>query len=116
MFDLSDHELLREGITTKERLLKTMGFPTIVSDMDEEVWIYYSEEIKKILFFNPEITSRTVLVIAFDDDNIIKELKKIDLSKEEKNINFVSDYTAVSGHKQGFFKSIFSNVGKVSAQ
>ncbi len=54
MFDLSGHEQLQEGVTTKDNLIKIMGSPTLISDFDEsESWIYYSENVKYLLFFKP---------------------------------------------------------------
>lgn len=117
MFDLSDHDLLQEGITTKERVLKIMGSPTAISDFDQDsAWIYYSEDVNRFLFFNPKIITRNILVVKFNAKETVKELKKIDLRNEEKNLEFVSDYTAVDSHKVGFFKSIFSNVGQIKPQ
>ncbi len=116
MFEFSDHEMLQEGITTKERVLKMMGSPTLISDLDhDEAWIYFAEDFKGFLFLKPEIVERNILVIRFESDTI-KELKKFSLENEAKNLQFVADYTAVDSHKVGFFKSIFSNVGQIKAQ
>jgi outer membrane protein assembly factor BamE (lipoprotein component of BamABCDE complex) len=116
MFEFSDHEMLQEGVTTKERVLKMMGSPTLISDLDQdEAWIYFSEDLKGFLFFKPKIVERNILVIRFESDTI-KELKKLSLNDEAKNLQFTADYTAVDSHKVGFFKSIFSNVGQIKAQ
>ncbi len=117
MFDLSDHEMLQEGVTSKEKLLKIMGSPTLISDLDDdEAWIYYAEDVNKFLFFRPKIIERNLLVVRFDKIGTVRELKKIDLTHEEKKLDFISQYTAVDSHKVGFFKSIFSNVGQVKPQ
>ena len=116
MFEFSDHEMLQEGVTTRERVLKMMGSPTLISDLDEdEAWIYFSEDLKRFLFFKPKIIERNVLVIRFKADTI-NELKKLTLNDEAQKLEFVSDYTVVNGHKTGFFKSIFSNVGQIKPQ
>ncbi len=117
MFDLSDHDLLQEGVTSKEKLLHIMGSPTIISDLsDNEAWIYFSEKVEHFLFFIPKITERELLVVRFDETGLVKEIKKIDLNDEDKKLQFVTNYTAVESHKAGFFKSIFSNVGQVKPQ
>jgi outer membrane protein assembly factor BamE (lipoprotein component of BamABCDE complex) len=117
MFILSDHEILLEGVTDKEKVVKLMGSPTLISDLDaEEAWIYYSEDVNSILFFKPKITSRTMLVLKFDQLNVIKDLKRVDFSVEEKKLEFNPNYTKVESHKAGLFKSIFSNVGQIKAQ
>ncbi len=116
MFEFSDHELLQEGVTTKERVLKMMGSPTLVSEFDDqESWIYFSEDIKNFLFFKPKVVQRKILLLRFKDD-AISTLKTFDLSNESKNLKFVSEFTVVDSHKTGFFKSIFSNVGQIKPQ
>jgi outer membrane protein assembly factor BamE (lipoprotein component of BamABCDE complex) len=116
-FDLADHHLLQEDVTSKESVMRIMGSPTIISELDgQENWLYYSEDVKSFLFFIPKITSRTVFLIKFDDSNTIKSLQKFDLASEKVELKFVSDYTEVTGHKVGFFKSIFSNIGQVKPQ
>ena len=117
MIDLSDNDFLQEGITNKENVLKAMGSPTVVSDLSaDETWIYYAEDVRNFLFFLPDVVSRTIVAISFDEDNTVKELQKINLAQEDRGMNFVSDYTQVNTRKTGLFKSFFSNVGQVRPQ
>jgi len=117
MFDMSDHNLLQEGITSKERVLKIMGSPTLISDLDsDEAWIYYAEDVKRLLFFKPDIISRDVLVVRFNEVGTIRELSRIDLNDEEKQLQFAANFTNVESRKIGFLKSLFSNVGQVKSQ
>ncbi len=117
MFDMSDHNLLQEGITSKERVLKIMGSPTLISDLDsDEAWIYYTEDLKRLLFFKPDIISRDVLVVRFNEVGTIRELSRIDLNDEEKQLQFAANFTNVESRKIGFLKSLFSNVGQVKSQ
>ena len=118
MFDMADHQLLEAGISNKERVMKIMGSPTIVSDFGaEEVWIYYSEKSESVLFFQPTIVAREIITIAFDGDNVAKKIERFDLTHEQKNLQFSSNQTPVPEHETGgFFKSLFSNVGQVKPQ
>jgi outer membrane protein assembly factor BamE (lipoprotein component of BamABCDE complex) len=117
VFDFSDHEMLQEGITGKERVLKMMGSPSFVSDLDyDEAWIYYSQELKHFLFFKPKTVSREILVVRFDEKNLVKNLQKISLSDEERNLSFSTKQTTVEGHQVGLIKSFFSNVGQIKPQ
>lgn len=110
-------EQLQEQITSKERVLKVMGSPSLISDLDnEEAWIYYSENTEGFLFFRPKVTERNVLVLRFDESETLKELQKLSFENEEKKLQFVSNHTKVETRKIGFFKAIFSNVGQVKTQ
>ena len=117
MFDMSNHNLLQEGITSKERVLKIMGSPTLISDLDsDEAWIYYAENLKRLLFFKPDIISRDVLVIKFNEIGTIRELNRFDLSDEDKQLQFAENFTNVESRKIGFLKSLFNNVGQIKSQ
>ncbi len=118
MFDMSDHEMVQDGVTSKDRLFKLMGSPTLIANSDgEEVWIYYSESVKHFLFFHPQIVERKILTLKFDANNTVREMRTIDLEDEVKELNFATNYTEVSDHKgDGLFKSFFGNVGQVKPQ
>lgn len=116
MFELSEYQSLQEGISSKDTVLKMMGSPTIISNLDDdESWIYYEQDSRSLLFFLPDIVSRNIITINFDNSGTIKKLEKFDLDSEQK-MNFVSNYTKVDSRKTGFFKSIFSNIGQVKPQ
>lgn len=115
MFDLSDHDQLKEEITTKDVVLRIMGSPTIIADFsNDETWIYFAEDVNSVLFFKPQPLNRTIISIKFDND-IIRELRHYDLA-DQSNLKFATNYTEVSTDQKGFFKSIFSNIGQVKAQ
>ncbi len=116
MFDLSDHELLQEGVFTKSKVLQLMGSPTIISDLDgQETWIYYAQDAKKLLFFKPDIVNREIVTLSFDNADILSKLEKYNIDNEEK-LNFSQKYTQVKSRDPGLFKLIFGNIGRVNAQ
>lgn len=116
MFDLSEADALQEGVTSKERVLKIMGSPTLVSELDdEETWIYYSENVEHLLFFKPTIEERQVMVLSFDSNGVIHDLRKVGLSDEDHKINFATNYTEIGDHETSLIKSFFGNVGSVKA-
>lgn len=117
MFDLSDHNLIEKDISSKERVLKLMGSPTLVSNLDyQEAWIYYAEEVKHFLFFYPSVKDRKILLLKFDDSEIVRNVEFFDLKNEDRKTSFSSKYTVVDGHEEGVLKSIFGNVGQVRPQ
>ena len=117
LFELSDYQILQEGITSKERVIKIMGSPTIISTLTpDESWIYYSEDVESILFFLPDVTDRKILSLKFDETQTLRKIENFDLRDEDKNLKFFPDYTQVGSNKIGFFKSLFSNVGQIKAQ
>lgn len=116
MFDMSDHEMVRDGVTSKDRLSKLMGSPTLVINFDDEVWIYYAEDVKHFLFFHPQIVDRKILALRFDKNDVVMEMRVIDLGHEVKGLKFAEHHTQVDNHERGLFKSFFSNVGQYKPQ
>lgn len=113
IFDSSGYETLQEGVSTKERVLRMMGSPTIISNLsNQELWIYYHEDVKELLFFKPEIISRTVIALKFNQQQTLSELKSYDLSSEE-SLTFTKETTEAKNLNEGWFKKIFGNVGQV---
>jgi outer membrane protein assembly factor BamE (lipoprotein component of BamABCDE complex) len=116
MFDISGVEFLETGVTGKDKALQIMGSPTIASYLDDdELWIYYSEEIRHLLFFKPKVLQRRVLTLDFDRSGTLKYMKNYDLS-DEKDVEFASKKTEVESAKIGFFKALFGNIGQVRPQ
>lgn len=117
MFDLSDYELIEKDISSKERVLKIMGSPTVISNLnDGESWIYYAEEVNYFLFFYPSIKDRKILLVQFDDSQIVRSVESLSLNDENNKISFSDKGTAVEGHDFGYIKAIFGNVGQVKPQ
>ena len=114
MFENTDINIIKKGVTSKNTLLTTFGSPTITSFYDDkEVWIYYSENIKHILFFKPKVIDRDVLVIKFDNEDRVNNIKKIDLGDEDREFFFNQNKTFVESHKSNFFKTIYENIGSI---
>ena len=116
-FELSDYQSLQEGISTKDEALKAMGYPSLVEDFEsDELWIYYSEDIKKLLFFKPKILDRKIMTINFDSKKYIKKISSYDLSNQSEII-FSKNYTTIinqkSVDKPSWWKQIFDNIGQV---
>ena len=111
MFELTDTNLIAENITTKERVLEIMGSPTLTSDLDKELWVYYFEKRKSLFFFKPEVIDRKIMTIG-----TINSIKEFSLLDEQKDFSFDSHFTEVKSKKENIFKELFSNVGKISAQ
>ena len=114
MFDNNDIDFIKKGVTSKTTLLKSLGTPTIVSQIDDkELWIYYSENSKYILFFKPTIIERDILLLKFDEENRVDDIKKLDLKDEDRQYFFNQNKTFVQGHKNNLFKSIYENIGSI---
>jgi outer membrane protein assembly factor BamE (lipoprotein component of BamABCDE complex) len=114
MFENNNINFIQKGVTSKNTILKNLGSPSIISyAKDKELWIYYSENIKYILFFKPNVFERDVLVLKFDDEQRVNYIKKLDLQDEDNKYFFNQNKTFVESHKSNFFKKIYENIGSI---
>ncbi len=109
-FDLTEYKV-KNGLSSKGEILKNMGSPTFISYIDDEIfWIYFEEKIKKILFFKPKILNRHILLIKFDNNNIVSRLNQYSLDSQ-KNIIFNKSRTILDSNNKSSLLEMFYNLG-----
>lgn len=112
-FELSDYQLLKENVDDKNDALNFMGYPSFISEVNQkELWVYYSEDMKKVLFFKPEILDRKIITISFKEQNSVEAIKNYNL-KNQTSIKFNKNYTDVVNREKGWWSQIFGNIGQV---
>ncbi|MDR0423236.1 MAG: outer membrane protein assembly factor BamE, partial [Rickettsiales bacterium] len=111
ILDNDDIERLNVDLTSKDNVIRTIGFPSFVSDFDNNRWVYYSYKIKKFLFFKPDLEDQRVLVLDFED-NILKKLSlyNIDTNGYEPLENSIT--TSIE-NDTGVIEDIFGNIGQI---
>ncbi|QKX02509.1 outer membrane protein assembly factor BamE [Wolbachia endosymbiont of Dirofilaria (Dirofilaria) immitis] len=65
----------------KEKVLHTLGAPTLISQFDENVWYYISYKIKQSNFLGRRKYSSKSLQILFDKGNKVIDIEEIDISE-----------------------------------
>ena len=93
-----------------------MGSPTVkIYEENGENWVYFSENVKKLLFFKPKIVKRELFVVKFNGRGKVNGFAEYSLN-DQREVSFDHDQTAVSDKKPGFFSSIIGNIGQVTPQ
>jgi len=114
-FELSDYKTLKENLNNRDDVLNTMGYPILTEYFGkEEVWIYYSEDVEKFLFFKPKILNSQITTISFNDKHQIKTIKNYDLSNQN-SLQLNPNYTKVDNPQPKWWRQIFGNIGQVRA-
>ncbi len=102
------------GKSTKSQVKKILGEPLIVDNQLVDTWIYFSQKIEKVAFFEPKLSSRKVILLSFKNSTLIK---KETFSKEDSKIIEISTKKVVSGgRKLTVLQQIFGNIGNFSSQ
>ncbi len=113
IFDNNDVDNIRVGLTDKNDILQNFGYPLNISYFDKNIWIYYSYQMKEILFFKPYISDQKVLVIRFNNDtNVVSDMYLYNIDSNNYEILNTTD-TSLQDN-QNVIQDILSNIGQIS--
>jgi outer membrane protein assembly factor BamE (lipoprotein component of BamABCDE complex) len=111
--DKEQMALVETGVSTKDDVVEKMGSPSSVSTFPDagEAWYYIGKKTEHIAFLEKDIIEQNVIVILFDESEVVKEIKNYDKS-DSREIDVVERTTPTGGNKLGFFEQIFGNFGR----
>ena len=105
---------LNVGKSTKSQVKNILGEPLMIDEQLVETWIYFSQKIEKFAFFEPELSSRKVILLSFKNSILIN---KETFSQEDSKIIEISSKKVISGgRKLTVLQQIFGNIGNFSSQ
>ena len=96
---------------SKTEVENAIGVPSNIISLDKNTWIYMSAEMEQLAFFDPKELDRDLLVIRFDKNDHVKEIKNLS-QKDGKNIKIEKERTPSIGKDEGFFEKYFGGVGQ----
>ena len=88
----------------------TLGEPALILGNQEPIFIYSSQVSNRILFFEPKVISRDVLVLYFNKKKKLKKVEKFNL-KDGKSFQMNKDTTNLSADQRSLIATLFSNIG-----
>lgn len=109
---LADLEI---GKVNKQQVRKLLGSPSSIAPLKGESWYYLSERTETIAFLAPKVVERKVIVVRFDTQGVLTELKSLGLDAG-RNIVFVERETPTAGNELTFLQQLFGNLGRFEAE
>lgn len=112
--NLPDPELLADievGQVRRGEVEEVLGSPSSISKFGGESWYYLSERTETIAFLEPKITERKVVVIRFDKQGVVTEVKSLGL-EAGREIESVERVTPTAGQELTFLRQLFGNLGR----
>ena len=104
--------ILKENFTNKNDLIKIMGYPSTVSDFDENKW-FYIERLKtnQSLFKlgRQKIKKNNVLIVQLNDKGILKNKKLLNIN-DMNDIKFLENTTGKDFSKNNALYEVFSSL------
>ena len=101
---------LKVNVTTTSSAKNILGEPALVLGNREPIFVYSAQITDRVLFFEPKVISRNVLVLYFNKKKKLKKLDKFDLN-DGKYVDLSADNTDLKDKERSLLSSIFSNVG-----
>ena len=101
---------LKVNVTTPMSAKSSLGEPALVLGSREPIFIYSSQITDRILFFEPKVVSRDVLVLYFNKKKRLKKLHKFN-KNDGKYIDINTGTTKLKDKEKSLLAAIFSNVG-----
>jgi outer membrane protein assembly factor BamE (lipoprotein component of BamABCDE complex) len=106
-------KVLERGGLTRRQVRDLMGSPSVLSTFAgaNDVWYYISSRTETYAFFEPKITQRMVVTVAFDEQDKVKDVQRIEIG-EGRDVDVVDRTTPTRGREFGLFEQLFGNVGR----
>ena len=101
---------LKINVTTASSAKNILGEPALILGNQEPIFVYSAQITERVLFFEPKVTSRDVLVLYFNKKKKLKKLDKFNLN-DGKKIELSAGNTNLKDMERSLLSSIFSNVG-----
>ena len=101
---------LKVNKTTLSFAKSRLGEPALILGNEEPIFIYSSQVTNRILFFEPKVISRDVLVLYFNKKKKLKKFEKFDLN-DGKSFQINTNTTNLNEEQRSLIATLFSNIG-----
>lgn len=101
---------LKVNITSASSARLKLGEPALILGDRELIYIYASQVTSRVLFLEPKVISRNVLVLYFNKNKKLKKLNRFNL-KDGETFALNTDATNINADQKSLFATLFSNVG-----
>ena len=103
------------GKDTRNSVTELLGSPSGSGVLEDGAIFYISTKIKNFLFYEPKVVSRDMIVVSFDDRDLVENIEKFTL--EDGRVVVLSRRVTsapVKGPK--ILSQIFGNLGNADAE
>jgi outer membrane protein assembly factor BamE (lipoprotein component of BamABCDE complex) len=102
---------IHPGKTTKDMVTQLLGTPSSVGTFNDKTWYYISRRTAQTAFFDPVVEDQEVVVVAFDDSGVVREVEKRGLA-DGRHVDPSTRVTPAAGHELGILEQLIGNLGR----
>lgn len=111
MVDLEMLDQVYAGVTSKEDLRALIGSPSSEANFGENSWYYIGRVNANIAFFQPELKEQQVLIVYFDDQDVVEKVDILGL-ESARDVQAVERKTPTPGRRMSVLEQLLGNVGR----
>ncbi len=101
---------IQVGSSTRDDVFRVLGSPTTVSPFNNNVWYYMGQKTEKHGIFDTEVTDEKIVVVKFDDNNIVTAFDTMDNARLDVPIK--DSKTPTYGNEVTIMQQLLGNLGK----
>lgn len=95
----------------RDQVIQILGSPSTMATFTDHAWYYIGQRTEDYAFYQPKVIERQVVVVRFDDNGLVSEVKRLD-KDDGKSIEMVDRTTPTVGRDLSLMQQIFGNLGK----
>jgi outer membrane protein assembly factor BamE (lipoprotein component of BamABCDE complex) len=101
---------VKVGEDNRDTVQEKLGTPSSSAAFGDPVWYYISSEEERYAFFKPDVTTRHILAVQFNDDGKVSEIRNYGL-EDGQVIALVGRETPTRGREMSLLQQLFGSIG-----
>jgi outer membrane protein assembly factor BamE (lipoprotein component of BamABCDE complex) len=102
---------IETGEQDKLEVAEVLGSPSTMATFDDDVWYYITQQSRTFAFFKPEIIDQQVLVVRFDQADVVSEINRYTI-EDGLIVDPVTRKTPTAGKELSLLQQLFGNIGR----
>jgi outer membrane protein assembly factor BamE (lipoprotein component of BamABCDE complex) len=102
---------IQTGEQDKFEVVEVLGSPSSMATFDDDIWYYITQQSRIFAFFKPEIVDQQVLVVRFDEANVVSEINRYTI-EDGLIVDPVTRETPTAGKELSILQQLFGNIGR----
>lgn len=113
--DTEQLSLIQPGAQSRDQVIQLLGSPTVVSTFDQHTVYYISQRTRTVTYHEPEVLTRQVIEIRFDQSDRVAGIRKYDL-RDGKQVDVVERTTPTPGRQFTLLQQLLGNLGRFEGE
>jgi outer membrane protein assembly factor BamE (lipoprotein component of BamABCDE complex) len=102
------------GVDTRDTVAETVGSPTAGGVLDSSGYYYVQSRKRHFAYRRPEVVSREVLAITFDDGGVVRNIERYGL-EDGQVVPLTRRVTETASANNTFLRQLLNNLGNFAA-